>query len=815
MKKYYLDKNWLLSGEKIGVLSATVPGCVHTELLKQGKIDDFYWRDNNDNCQWIENEDFTYTCVFDAEESENATLVFEGLDTYCEIYLNGEHIGGAHNMFIPHEYFVGGKLKSKDNELRVEFRSPVKETKDMPERRAAFAKDRMNTRRMQCTYGWDWVDRFVTCGIHRPVYIRYGNDMYVDSAYIVTENIDSYSAQIRLELDFANYENGGLMQIEVISPNGETVKSESVYSKEPKTVRRYDIEDPELWYPLGYGEHPVYTVRVTLGENVFEDTFGIRTMKILQLDDKEGSEEEKFCREIRAYVAGQMKDHNEKTSGFQIVINGIKILAMGGNWVPCDPFPSEVNAEKYEMLVERAAEMNLNMLRVWGGGHFEDRAFFDACDRAGIMVTQDFLMACGAYPEDEEWFMDELKKEAEYGVKLLRNHPSFMWYSGDNENGIDGTDTAENYKGRRAAYEAAAPAIYKYDPCRQFLPSSPYGGNVYMSRVVGTQHNTNYLGYYNQFFNESECVKYKEHLEHFKGRFIAEEPVFTMANKPTLLRFMTEEDIEDPDEVMLEHHTKCDPNTKKPIYYSATRFAKKIMGEPENPDIRLFEYKYVGYEWTRVVMENMRRHIGCWNGMVFWMYDDCWPASMSWSFVDYYGMPKASFYSFRRCASPLVSSVTCEDEKYKVTVSNCSDKASESEIHAYLMKKSENFRIVDEKTFGLSVDHYSASSASLDWDFNEDYVVVCDVDFGEYTDRSFYTYDRLFIKDCSEEIEVVDFDVDSVTIKANSYVHAVELEGECLFSDNYFSLMAGEEKTITWKQLGENEDFGIYAYTLK
>ena len=336
-----------------------------------------------------------------------------------------------------------------------------------------------------------------------------------------------------------------------------------------------------------------------------------------------------------------------------------------------------------------------------------------------------------------------------------------------------------------------------------------------MSRTVGTQHNTNYLGYYNQFFNETDCVKYKEHLEHFKGRFIAEEPVFAMANKHTLLRFMTEEDIADPDEKMLEHHTKCDPNTKKPIYYSATRFAKKIMGEPENSDVRLFEYKYVGYEWARVVMENMRRHIGCWNGMVFWMYNDCWPASMSWSFVDYYGMPKASFYSFRRCASPFVSSVTCEDGKYKITLSNCLADSVTANVKVSLMKKSDGFRIVDEKSFVVeNVTPYSASSTTLEWAFDEDYIVLCDADFGDYTDRSFYAYDRLFIKDCSEEIEVVDFDFDSVTIRANSYVHAVELEGECVFSDNYFSLMAGEEKTVTWKQLGENDDFGIYAYTL-
>ena len=146
MKKFFLNENWTLFGEKIGSVKATVPGCVHTDLIKNGIIEDIYWRDNNDKYQWIEKENFTYTCKFDAEESEHAALVFEGLDTYCEIYLNGEHIGGARNMFIPHEFFVGGKLKSKDNELRIEFRSPIIETQDLPERRAAFTKEECSVR---------------------------------------------------------------------------------------------------------------------------------------------------------------------------------------------------------------------------------------------------------------------------------------------------------------------------------------------------------------------------------------------------------------------------------------------------------------------------------------------------------------------------------------------------------------------------------------------------------------------------------------------------------------------------------------------
>ena len=142
------------------------------------------------------------------------------------------------------------------------------------------------------------------------------------------------------------------------------------------------------------------------------------------------------------------------------------------------------------------------------------------------------------------------------------------------------------------------------------------------------------------------------------------------------------------------------------------------------------------------------------------------------------------------------------------------NKASNAKIHAYLMDKSENFKILEEKEFDMSVGAYSANGNALGWKFCENYVVVCDACFDDYTDRSFYSYDRLFIKDCSEDIEVIDFDFDSITIKANNYVHAVELEGDCLFSENYFSLMAGEEKTITWEALDENDDFGIYAYTL-
>lgn len=818
MKNVYLENGWTLTGDAIGSVEATVPGCVHTDLIRSGVIKDLYWRDNNLQYRWIENEDFTYTCSFMAEPSDHATLVFEGLDTYCDVYLNGELLGSADNMFVPHEFFVGGMLKKWDNELRVSFRSPIKEIAHLPEGRAAFTKERIYTRRMQCTYSWDWVDRFVTCGIHRPVYIRYGNDMHVESAYIVTESIDKYSAQICLELELKNYEAGGTVTIDVLSPDGEIVYSADVYSKEPKIVRRIDVANPALWYPVGYGEHPLYTLCVTVGENVHAENFGIRTLKILQLPDEEGGEYAKKCRELQKDGIAPTWDENESFSGFQVLVNDTRVLCMGGNWVPASPFPSEETEEKLSDLVSLAAKMGVNMLRVWGGGHFEHKAFYDACDREGVLVTQDFLMACGHYPEKEEWFLSHLRRESEFAVKYLRNHPCLAWWSGDNENAVRGNETLEDYMGRTAALDGLASAIYQYDRCRQFLPSSPYGGFPYASRTVGTTHNTQFIncGLF-PYLNESDCEDYKEFLAKLTARFIAEEPVFGAANRNTMRRFLDEADFFDPEEKMLEFHTKNNPGLKHTIFSTMSGFAKKILGEPQNADEKCFKYKYLQYEWVRVTMENLRRNIGFCNGLIYWMFNDCWPAALSWSFVDYYHVPKAGFYAFRRCAAPVVSSVTRDGDGYAVTLSNSREQASAVRGTVSLFQKSEGMRKVEEIPFEIDVDGYSAALVKIDRAYDEDVVVICEIKTADgNSDRSFYKRGKLILVPCDDAITVKGCEKDSVTLVANRYIHAVDLDGDFLFSDNCFSMLAGEEKTISWQKVGdgESDEFSYKAYTL-
>lgn len=815
MQKVYLNqRNWKLENDKVGVLEATVPGCVHTDLLNNKKIEDMYWRNNPLNVRWIEDCDWTYSCDFDAKREGNVSLVFEGLDTYSSVYLNGEHLGDTDNMFIPHEFNVSGKLKEKDNNLTVIFKSPIKAVENMPERVGAFTSERINTRRMQCTYSWDWVDRFVTCGIYRDVFLKYADDMYVENIYVNTQNIDSISAQIYTELTLENYEDGGIVKIEILSPEGKRVAGTELYSRESTVVRRFDIKNPQLWYPYGYGEQPLYTLRVTVGDNVAEETFGIRTLKIVQLEDEEGSEYYNIAKAFQDTKLGKIYSFNETFSGFQVVVNGLPIFCKGANWVPCEPFPSAETNDKISKIIRMLTDIDGNFIRVWGGGIFEKDEFYYECDKNGILVAQDFLMACGTYPEKEEWFLDALRLESEYAVKKLRNHPCLAWWHGDNENAEWGSDTLEDFRGRDSALRGVADQIYKYDKQREFLPSSPSGGNTYSSATRGTAHTTMYCSRIFKFFQECKGDEYKEFLNSFSARFVSEEPVFGGLSTSSLLRFLTEDDVyNDKMEEMMRFHTK--PNADFPYFYDDIKaFCEKVFGKPITAEDRLFQYRYLGYEWLRVVFENYRRSIGYCNGLVFWMLNDCWPAALGWAMIDYYNMPKSLYYAFKRTAQHVSASVKEENEKYKLYVSN--DSLQDESVHAkaYLMDLKSK-QILDTFETNLQSIAYSTVDVLLPWNKDDSYLIICDIKYSNGYDRCSYKQGNLKLNNCSNILES-SIEGDTIKVKANGYVHAVELMGEYIFSDNYFTMLPGEVRTISFEKCDRaiKDEISVLGYTL-
>ena len=477
-------------------------------------------------------------------------------------------------------------------------------------------------------------------------------------------------------------------------------------------------------------------------------------------------------------------------------------MCMGANWVPCESFPSEESDEKITRILTLARDGGVNMIRVWGGGFFEKQHFYDECDRLGILVTQDFLMACGRYPEDDNYFIKQVKKEAEYAALILRNHPCLVWWSGDNENAVRGHFGLETYPGRRVVNDAILPALNKLDPHRRFFASSPYGGKLFASKTAGTTHNTQFLNIIFRYMDSEDMTDYKDYWKQYTARFIAEEPAMGACNISTLRKFMTDDDIFKTRDMWL-YHTKGNPSMSKELFYYIETFAEKVLGSFKNPEDRLFKLQYIHFEWIRISMELARRSHGFCSGIIYWMLNDCWPAAAGWSIIDYYCMPKAAYYSFKRCSKKLVALIDKETD-YTVTICGNDDSVK---TKIYYIKNNKITILADRE---YSVDGCCTVCTISASDVPDNAVLICDVKGGDKSDRAFYKKGNLDISVC-ENIHITTRDNNTITLKANSYVHTVRLEGECVFEDNWFSLIPGEERTIKFDR---HADIKVTGYTI-
>ncbi len=819
MKKIDLNGIWQiegisLDGEKIE-LTGNMPGSALSAVINsdiENKLDVFY-RDNAEKVQKYEKYNWIFSKTFDVESlDKKMLLVFEKLDTYCDVYLNDRHIAYCDNGYIRHSFEISKWLVIGENKLTLYFHSPVLHDSGRKMLPGAFSKGRMYTRRPQCTYGWDWTMRFVTCGIGYAYIEEVSDGMKVETAYVFTKSIDEDSAEIVIDVDFADFECGGIVDVKIISPDGEVVSKYKRYNEEPFMRINLDVMNPKLWYPNGYGEQHMYTLEISCGgEEFYTALFGIRTIKIMELPDNEGSENYNKCIELKKTNFSEFYDRNTEFSGFILKINGTKIMCKGANWVPCEPFAKGNTDKKITQLLELAKNAGVNMLRVWGGGDFETEHFYDECSRLGIMVTQDFLMACGRYPEDDEWFLNQLSKEAEYISDLIRNKACLVWWSGDNENAVEGCDTDTDYRGRASAYKAIFPVISKKDYNRRFLASSPYGGDYYASNTKGTTHNSQFLGLgMFPYILNGAVSDYKDYMKLYNARFIVEEPSIGAASEQTLKRFMTDEDIYGDDLRMWNYHSKSNPALKNQIIDYACSFAEGILGKFENGEDRFFKLKYLQYEWIRVTLERVRREKWFCSGIVYWMFNDCWPAAAGWSFVDYYGIPKASYYSFKRGAKKVVMSIDLDDSVYKFHI--CNDGKEEVlTLNWYAINadgefayKSENIELNAKEN--TSFVAYEMGEERLP----EKCFIVADICGQDgCLDRTFYKKGNLEIASCNT-VDIIDVKDDVVILKANKYTHIVELNAEKVIDDNYFSMLPGEERILSY-----NKSNSINTYTIK
>lgn len=791
--------------------NATVPGCTITDLIANGYLpEDLLVGKNADLALPYETCDWVYTKEFILDEIlYDAVLCFERIDTYAEIYVNGVFLTRTENGNIAHRFEVSDKLIKGNNKIEVRLFSPITSVESMPERKGYFTTERLNTRRMQCTYGWDWVARFVACGIGETELLCYDDEIIVENTYIFTESVQENKALVKIETKFEK-KVCKTIDFEILSESGERIYKEKVGVSSDTCALCACIENAQLWYPVGYGKQPLYTLRIRDGEEILhEEKFGVRTIEIEEKRDEKGSASYQKCLQIK----NPYYDFNEEFSSFTLIVNGEKIMCKGANWVPCQPYEMQGKQERITEILELSVEMGLNMLRIWGGGAFECKHFYNECSRLGILVTQDFLMACGKYPEKEEWFISHLQQEAEYACLLMRNQPCLVWYSGDNENAVGGSFKMEDYTGKTAYEKGLKPIVERLDRTRKLFPSSPYGGDRFASNTVGTTHHTEFLGGLFWYIeNKEKLVDYKEELKKYRARFVAEEPIFGAVSLSSLRKFMTEKDIFSEDMDMWLYHTKGNPGLKQELMDYFLHFTEKVFGEFKNPYDRYFKYKYLGYEWLRVIMEQVRREKWFCSGTVFWMLNDCWTAASGWALIDYFNKPKLGYYSFKRCAKPILCSIDYENGKYSVCVSN--DSLTDCRCEIELLKVNGNDT---ERLDGFSIDCVANENTVCDLSvvLKENEILIAELKSPLNGCRAFYKHGDLEIEKLENAVEY-RIENDEIILTAKEYIHAVELEGEAIFEDNGFSMLKGERKVVPFRYMNNIVDkmVTVETYTL-
>ena len=775
--------------------NATVPGCVHTDLLANKLIEDPFYRDNEKKQQWIDKKDWEYRTNFQVTPQtlahENVELVFEGLDTYAEVFLNEQLVLKADNMFRTWRVEVKSKLKAGDNTLRILFRSPINEilpvmakldyklpaSNDQGEKTSPF------TRKAPYQYGWDWGPRFVTSGIWKPVSIQAWDQARVDAVQILVNKISADTAVVTANVEVEASEAGAAtIVLENVTDNTVAGKQQVTLNKGANKVSfDFTVARPRLWWPNGLGAQPLYSFRARslINGKVTDEKItrtGLRSLELRQQRDE----------------AGQ---------SFMFVINGVPVFAKGGNWIPADSFPTRITKDKYRFLVKSVHDSNMNMLRVWGGGIYESDEFYQLCDEMGIMVWQDFMFACSMYPGNQE-FLDNVRAEAIDNVKRLRNHPSIVLWAGNNE-----VETAWMNWGWRQSLPASLWDDYKkiflgvlqevtakFDPSRPYWPSSPHGGLADDPDSIRSGDN--------HFWRVWHAAEPFSDYEKQTPRFMSEYGFQSFPNIETVKYYTLpeERDIESP--IMLAHQRHPRGNQL------VREYMLRDYAQPKDFESFLYVSQVLQAEGIRIGAEHLRRIMPHNMGSLYWQIDDCWPVA-SWSSIDYFGRWKALQYYSRRFYNDLLISPTVQKGYLKLFVVSDRTKPVPAKVRVTLMdfdgKTLKNF-LEDVNVAPLtSKSYFDVRVEELLKGLDQKNVVVyCEL---EVNGKVVSDHDYFFapFKDLSFAKPTITSEVTpirggySVKVSTDKFAKAIYLavaQHDGFFSDNFFNLAPGREATV-------------------
>jgi len=668
-------------------LPAQVPGGVHLDLMRAGVIPDPLARMHERTVAWVDESDWVYETTFTVDDPPPACafLKFHGLDTLAEIALNDEVLGRTENMFIPHEFPVGGKLKSRENTLRVTFRSALRVGR---ERQAAWNAggndtlpyhwdnwaERAFVRKAQYQYGWDWGPVLRGCGLWQPVELitvpvaritdwKHSVEFTDDNKAVVTVTAEVERAPGQEETSltavveigwvgrFERYDYFDDMYDDTLpEPASEFVPTGSTRST--VTITQV-IENPRRWFPNGHNPEshnmpPLYSLELTLYPEGPEDDMdyvahtggliGLRTVELVHEADTDG-----------------------KGEGFKFRVNGTDTFIKGANWIPADSFPSRLDAESglgnisNEItinLVEAAHKAGFNMLRIWGGGFYESEHFYELCDAYGILVWQDFPYGCSYYPDTGE-YADLARVEATAAVKRIRNHPSLALWCGNNENH---TMFEGNWTGTRPPrllgehlYHEILPAVVEAEnPQTPYWPGSPYGGSSGDSNSAdfGDCHN------WDVWHGRGDWVHYTEN----DSRFCSEFGFASSCGLGAWDQCLAPAD-RSPHSPAVRWHDKTRKGYDTYLGYIVLHFP-----EAQSLEDLVYFSQINQAEALKFGVEHYRRRKGRNWGTLFWQLNDCWPVQ-SWAVIDSTGEPKAAYFACKKFYAPVLLSLVRDGER--------------------------------------------------------------------------------------------------------------------------------------------------------
>jgi beta-mannosidase len=756
-----------------------VPGTVQGDLVQQGLVPHPYVGINELTMRYLESKSWNCATEFELDDvpaEANIDLVFEGIDTLADVHLNGQYLGSTDDMFLEYRFAVRDVLKKGKNVLRVHIKSPtgVPAALEREHGKLGTVEESIRTyiRKAQYSYGWDWGIRLPTSGIWKPVYLesydkarltgctasleRLENDGGVVkvSGYVV-RGVDfgdagNYRVAVRVDDAFA-----GEFPVQHV---GEELSFEGVFS----------LQHVRLWYPNGLGEHHLYAFEFTLNDGGVpvcseKERIGLRTVKLMREQDAEGE-------------------------SFVFTVKGKRVFAKGANWIPADSILSWIRPDDYTKLVLMARDANMNMLRVWGGGIYEDKQFYALCDELGIMVWQDFMFACAEYPDQLEWFRRLCNTEARETVRKLRYHASIALWCGNNENnmGFDEWPMMAHkvdgeYLGNRL-YLHDFPMICAHeDPSRPYWPSSPYGGDKANSAGCGDRHVWNVW---------SGWADYRSYADE-DGRFISEFGFQSAPDMKTIDFFATGQEQSILGTVILSHNKK-DEGQQRILHFINAHFGMTT-------DFGAFAYlsQLDQAEAIKFGVEHWRARKYRTAGTLYWQFNDSWPV-FSWSSVDYFKRPKALYYYARRFYADILPIVRYEPSDNTVRVTVVNDRYEDTLVDMVLEvwdtggtkireKKVEGLRILADSvsvTDPVSVDEIPANSLS-------DAVIHVRVLCGEERHNNYALFGDF------RDMHLMDPEVsyvregDDLVFRCTRPAFGVHIvpDEECSLSDDFFTLV--------------------------